>query len=206
MARPQAGRSLTREDVVEAAARLLDERGVGGLTLAELAKRLGVRSPSLYNHVDGIEGLTRQLRLRALVGLRDALAAAALGRSGREALAAICAAYRGFAASHPGLYSLTVRSAETEGDEDEAVGAGTVQVALSVLSGYDLQGAEAVHATRILRATLHGFAALEASGGFGLDLPIDDTFDLTVEALHQALLALSRNAARDKAPVAGADD
>ena len=54
---------LDRAAVVEAAARLVDEEGVEQLSLGRLAERLGVRSPSLYNHVankdeiiDGIDG------------------------------------------------------------------------------------------------------------------------------------------------------
>lgn len=191
MARPAGGRALTRDAVVDAAAALVDERGPDGLTLSELAKRLGVRSPSLYNHVDGVEGLQRELRLRALADLREALARAALGRSGRDALAATCRAYRSFVAEHPGLFALTTRSTEGPDAEVRAAGADTVRIVLAVLRGYGLDGDDAVHATRMLRSTLHGFAALESSGGFGLALSVDDSFELTVELLHQALLALA---------------
>ncbi|MGI8712393.1 MAG: TetR family transcriptional regulator, partial [Solirubrobacteraceae bacterium] len=52
---PRAG--LDAEAVVTAAARLADAEGLECLTLARLAQRLGVRSPSLYAHVDGLEEL-----------------------------------------------------------------------------------------------------------------------------------------------------
>ena len=63
---PRAG--LSREAVVQAAAALADEEGLEEVTLAELASRLGVRTPSLYNHVAGLEGLRREL---ALLGTRE---------------------------------------------------------------------------------------------------------------------------------------
>jgi len=50
---PRAG--LTAEAVVAAAGALADERGLDGVTLSELAGRLGVRPPSLYAHVGGLE-------------------------------------------------------------------------------------------------------------------------------------------------------
>jgi TetR/AcrR family tetracycline transcriptional repressor len=43
--------ALTREDVVTAAVRLLDEVGLAGLTLRRLAKELGISAPTLYWHV-----------------------------------------------------------------------------------------------------------------------------------------------------------
>ncbi|GLZ76557.1 TetR family transcriptional regulator [Actinorhabdospora filicis] len=42
---------LTREAMVAAAMRLLDEVGLDGLTVRRLAEELGVRSPALYWHV-----------------------------------------------------------------------------------------------------------------------------------------------------------
>jgi len=201
LARPAGARALTRAAVVEAAAELVDERGPQGLTLAELAKRLGVRPPSLYNHVDGLDGLLRELRLRALNDLERALARAALGMSGRDALAAICRAYRAYALEHPGLYGLTVRSTEGKDPEVQAAGAGVVEVALAVLRGYGLEGDEAIHATRIVRSTLHGFAALEGAGGFALGQPVETSFELAIELLHGALLSLAERGAQ--APTEG---
>ncbi len=195
MTRPTRSRTLSREAVIEAAASLLDERGRDGLTLAELAKRLGVRSPSLYNHVDGLDGLLHELRLRALNDLRRALERATIGRSQRDALAALCLAYRAYVHEHPGLYGLTVRSSAAPDAQEQQAGQAVVEVALAVLHGYGLHGDHAIHATRFLRSALHGFAVLELEGGFGLDLSVNATFDLTMEALHRALLTLSDTAA-----------
>ncbi len=50
------------------AAALADAEGLAALTLARLAARFGVRAPSLYNHVSGLEALHREL---ALLGLRE---------------------------------------------------------------------------------------------------------------------------------------
>jgi AcrR family transcriptional regulator len=49
--RPRRAAPLTRERIVEAAAALLDERGIDGLTVRNLAQRLAVTSPALYWHV-----------------------------------------------------------------------------------------------------------------------------------------------------------
>src|SRR6266705_5230572 len=64
---------LDQATVVEAAAKLVDEEGIEQLTLGRLAERLGVRTPSLYNHVAGLPGLKRKLALSCLRDLLDRL-------------------------------------------------------------------------------------------------------------------------------------
>ena len=54
---------LAKASVVEAAAKLIDEEGIAQLSLGHLAERLGVRTPSLYNHIAGLPGLKRDLSL-----------------------------------------------------------------------------------------------------------------------------------------------
>ncbi|MFD1774919.1 TetR family transcriptional regulator [Paenibacillus rhizophilus] len=44
--------------MVTAAAQIADEYGMEGVTLAALVAKLGMRSPSLYNHINGQSGLT----------------------------------------------------------------------------------------------------------------------------------------------------
>src|SRR5215213_11522535 len=88
---PRAG--LSRAAVVEVAAALADEGGLEELSLVDLAERLGIRKPSLYNHVAGIGDLRREL---ALVGLRElgrSLSRAAAGKAGDEGLFALAYAY-----------------------------------------------------------------------------------------------------------------
>ena len=57
---------LDHDAVIDAAAALVDEDGVEALTLAALAARLGIRSQSLYAHVDGLDGLLRDLALHSV--------------------------------------------------------------------------------------------------------------------------------------------
>ena len=177
---PRAG--LDREAVVTAAAELADAEGLEAVTLARLADRLGVRAPSLYVHVDGLPDLRRRLAARGVRELTAALQGAAAGRAGGDALAAFATAYRAYAREHPGTYAATQRAA----DLDESADA-LVDLVLAVLRGYGLEGDDAVHAARTVRSALHGFAALETGGGFGIPLDLDETFARLVGVLDRGL-------------------
>src|SRR5690242_8735185 len=172
---------LDHAAVIQAAAKLADAEGLERLTLATLAGRLGIRTPSLYNHVDGLEGLRRDLALLGYRQLGQSLARATIGKAGDEAVVALAEAYRAFAQAHPGLYVAALQSPVPADDQAQAAASEVVEIVLAVLAAYRLHGDEAIHATRALRSALHGFVSLEASGGFGIPLDLDESFRRVVQ-------------------------
>jgi AcrR family transcriptional regulator len=180
-------RGLDRAAVVEAAVAIADREGLEQLTLAAVAAQLGIRVPSLYNHVDGLDGLRRELALRGLQKLESRMTRAAVGKAGGDAVLALADAYRSFAREHPGLYAAGLRAVGEEDKELQAVGAEVVQVVLAALEAFGLGGKDALHAARALRAIVHGFVALEAAGGFGLPLDLDESFRRLVVAYIRGL-------------------
>src|SRR2546430_3445764 len=101
---------LDQASVVEAAVKLIDEEGIEQLSLGRLAERLGVRTPSLYNHVAGLPGLKHDLALFCSRELLDRLLHATIGKSRAEAIFAFANAYRAYAREAPGRYGLTLQA------------------------------------------------------------------------------------------------
>lgn len=179
MARP----GLTPDHVVGTAAVIVDAEGrVESLTLARLAKRLGVKTPSLYNHVAGLDDLVYRVGLQTLEELGEACRRAAMGRAGANALAALADAYRAFAFRRPGTYPLTQVARPGDPVWEKATGE-VLEPLLVILAGMGIEGDDAIHAIRVLRSALHGFASLEVSGGFGIDLSVDDSFRRMVDSV-----------------------
>jgi len=176
-------RGLDRARVVDAAGQIADAEGLGAVTLARVAAALGVRSPSLYNHVAGRDGLLRGLAAQSTRELAEALRRAATGRAGDDAIAAVAEAQRAYALAHPGRYATTVAAPAAGDAEHERAAAEAVDVLTTVLGGAGLDGDELIHAVRGLRSAVHGFAAIEAAGGFALNVDRDDSFRRLVNAL-----------------------
>jgi len=169
---------LNRSAVVQAAAGLADSLGdLNRLTLAEVAAQLGIRIPSLYNHVDGLDGLRREVALLGLRELTEAIQSAAVGRAGEDALVAIAHAYRNFARTYPGRYAATLEAPEPGDEELSAAAQKLWLLLLRVLESYHFSEADAVHIVRGFRSTLHGFVTLETLGGFKMAVALDESFD-----------------------------
>ncbi|MEA2125010.1 MAG: hypothetical protein QOI80_1792 [Solirubrobacteraceae bacterium] len=180
-------RGLTPDRVTDAALAIADADGVDAVTIARLAAELGVRPPSLYNHVASRNDLLRGVALRALDAVARRFADAAAGRSGPAAVTALAHAWRDYAREHPGAYQATVHAPQPDDAELQAAGQRVVDVVVAALRAWELDEDDALHAVRVLRAALHGFAALETGGGFGIPLDIDESFDRLVATLIAGL-------------------
>ena len=181
---------VTLDAVVAAATVVADRDGLAALSLGPVAAALGVRPPSLYAHVDGLDGLRRQLCLAAGRELGARMRAAADGADDPvAALTAIGTAYRTFARAHPGLYAALLPVPRADEDpEGAAAVAAPVEVLVEVLTGLGVEPARHVDLIRALRAMLHGFVDLENGHGFGYADPVDRSFDVALALVVAAVV------------------
>ncbi len=185
---PRAG--LNTADVVAAGADLADEAGIGSVSLAALAGRLGVRPPALYKHVDGIGDLQRRIATLAMTEVGDALRDALQGKSGVAAIGALFATLRSYIAAHPGRYAATT-GAPFQGHDDPLLAAATrvIDSLRAVLSGYGIRPRDLDHAIRMLRCTIHGYAALQTADAFQWGNDPDQSVAWMVRFFDTALVA-----------------
>jgi AcrR family transcriptional regulator len=166
---------------------LLNRVGAEGLSLAELAARFRVRTPSLYNHVDGLDGLRRDLALKGLQDLISAVQTATTGLSGREALLAAAGAYRDFAHTNPGLFQFTLRPVEADDKDLAAANQALQQLIVAALRGYHLNAETAQAGAVAVRSALSGFSMLETAGSLASVEDLDARFAAMLDLLDRGL-------------------
>ncbi|MER5361096.1 TetR/AcrR family transcriptional regulator [Streptomyces sp. NPDC002785] len=185
----RAGRvGLTTERLVRAGAELADEAGFEQATPAELARRFGVRTASLYSHVKNAHDLKTKIALLALEELADQVSTAVAGRAGKDALTAFANVYRDYALKHPGRFA----AAQFRLDPQTAAASAGVrhaQMTRAILRGYNLAEPHQTHAVRLLGSVFNGYVGLETAGGFSHSTP--DSQESWTEILN-ALDALLR--------------
>ncbi len=184
---------LDQKIVVQAAAELADAGGLHEVTLATLAAKLGVRTPTLYHYIGGLAGLRRELALLGCRELAHHLGQAVMGRAGDEALIALAYAYRAFVNEHPGLYTATVQAADPADTEMTAAQTEVVVIAMRMLSGYHMNYEETIHVVRMLRSLVHGFATIESNGGFGMPVDLNETFQRLLNIFLRGLAEDRKN-------------
>lgn len=102
--RRQRRRQETIEQVLDVAVEVMADHGVAGLTLGEVARRMGIRPPSLYVYFDGKHALYDALFERGWHDLLGTMRAAHAAADGRDPAADVLAAESAFvrwAVEHP---------------------------------------------------------------------------------------------------------
>ncbi|MCP3996393.1 MAG: TetR/AcrR family transcriptional regulator [bacterium] len=175
---------LTLQDVIMAAAEIADKNGLEAASLRAVADELGIKTPSLYNHVNGLAGLRRELALYGAKHLAEVVTGARGEGEPVELVRRSAHAYRRFALKHQGLYQ-AMFPAPRPGEDDELYEAMAAPVATLTATLVDagIDEGETVHVIRALRAVVHGFIDLETKDGFGMPIDVDVSFEKAVDTV-----------------------
>ena len=194
-----------KEALLEAARRFIAERGIGGFTLVDAARLVGVTPAALYRHFRGREALLEELAGRGFAELAARLARALTSRgTPLERFTRMGETYLAFAEEEPAYYAAIF---ETRGGQaaSEGFDAATAAGTAARPSPFDLL-VEALQATftdgfggvapRFIAlevwALAHGLATLSAAG----HLPRGPGFPDKYELLRAGVLALVHGAGR----------
>ena len=174
---PKGENQLSRDAIVEATLTVIDTDGVRAVSMRAVGRVLGVDAKSLYNHVEGKDGLLDAVaeRLLGAIALPDPTG------DTRADLRAISYAFRARALAHPEAAALvlTRQLASLEG-------LAPVEAVLRVLRSAGCYPAEAVQLLRALVAMLIGTLLRELNAG-----PTYGTADTQAIAQRQSILANS---------------
>lgn len=176
-------------EIVAAGRHILDANGLGAVTMAAIAERVGVRPPSLYKRVSSRQELVGLIAEDAAADLAARLAAADPGAGDpRVRLEALASALRGFARSRPAAYRLVF----SPGDDGAGLSPELLQATSAPLFAVVAELAEPEHAleaARTVTAWMTGFIAMELGGEFRLGGEIDAAFDYGIARIADAITA-----------------
>lgn len=183
-------RGLDTQTILNAAAELAEAKGLENVSLLQVAEKLGVKSPSLYNHLSGVQELSSGIAKLAIARLESTIRNAAVGRSKEKALTAIAVAYRKFAKESPELYKAILRFPDYGDSGVKEAGHAVVRILYQVMEPYHYSKEETIHFVRGFRSALHGFVSLEEAGFFqGTEANEDTSFERLVSRLLSTLTA-----------------
>ncbi|MEC1920564.1 WHG domain-containing protein [Bacillus subtilis] len=183
---------LTQKMIVDAAAEIADQEGLNSVTLAALSKKMNVRSPSLYNHINGLQAIRTELAVSGLTKLYEQMAASVAEQKGDDAMFSLAHAYVDFAVENPGYYEASLLKVQDERAKIAAEQIVRLVSKLLIESGYANEKT-AIHATRGLRSLLHGFTALIAKEAFERLEEISESLSFSIRTFLSGLLINNKN-------------
>jgi len=169
---------LTKTGILDAALSLAEQHGYEAVTMANIARSLTIKPPSLYNHFKNLEEIKQAMAEASQKQLYEALKGT---EQTAQPMLSLAKAYVTFANTNPGLYA-----ASLPGGNGEYANA-LVQLVGAALQSYELENEKKIHAIRGFRSMLHGFVDLINRDGFKLDVGLEASLEEVVDIFERGL-------------------
>jgi AcrR family transcriptional regulator len=164
--RPMPSASTTRETLLDAALRLLEERGPGALRIRDVAAAAEQSTMGVYTHFGSKQGLLEQLYLLGFRRLEERLDTVPSGGQSQQELLAFALAYRAFALDNEALYGLMFERATPDfvpSDASRLAGLATFEMLAARVARWRPDVAGPAAAAHLVWATMHGLVSIELS-------------------------------------------
>ena len=156
--------STTRETLLEAALRLLAERGPGALRIRDLAAAADQSTMGVYTHFGSKQGLLEQVYLHGFRLLEEQLDGVPSSGEDRPELLTFAQAYRAFALDNEALYGLMFERASPDfvpSDASRLAGLATFEMLATRIAGWRPERTDPGADAHLMWATMHGLVSIE---------------------------------------------
>lgn len=197
---PRTAEPQVRQQLIDAAARLLADEGPAALSTRRLAAEVGTSTMAVYTHFGGLPELVRAVVGEGFSRLAAHLDAVPETDDPLADLAALGEAYRANALDNPQLYAVMFGSASLGGyrlhDDELDEGRYTFDVLVAatrrvIEAGIFILGDPEAMAAQLWSAT-HGFVMLELAGYFAAEREpdaVDDVLNPMLTGIVTAMFA-----------------
>jgi AcrR family transcriptional regulator len=161
---PVPSASATRETLLDAALRLLEERGPAAVRVRDLAAAAGQSTMGVYTHFGSKQGLLEQLYLHGFERLAEHLESVPSGGRGRSELLDFALAYRAFAVDNEALYGLMFERATPDfvpSDASRRAGLSNFEMLAARIADWRPDFEDPASEAHLVWASMHGLVTIE---------------------------------------------
>ena len=185
-------KGVTEESIIEAAARIVNEQGEDALSLKGLAQDLGIKAPSLYNHVASLENVKERLMLYGWSHLEERMVRATMGVTGYEAMRRLSWAFYDYVEVNRGVFGIMMRYNKYSNEETVHSTERLLQQIQILMDSVGIGREDCVHVVRLLRSFLEGFFLITNNQELQQDNSIRESFEFSLSVLVEGFRAIAR--------------
>lgn len=174
---------LSREKVIERAATLANEKGLEYVTITTLADYLGIKKPSLYNHIKSQEDIYHGIMIYGWQNGAEKIAENIVEEDAHEALRKYAYAFYQYAMDNPGIFEAMLWYNKYKSEELIKATEKIYTFFFAQTDKLHIDREVANHLLRTYRAFLEGFLLLVIHDSFGNPISIEKSFALSLDVL-----------------------
>lgn len=159
-------RNLTKEKIVAAARELAGEIGMQQVNFQNLADKLAISYPSLYNHFKNMGAVKKAMTAQLIAELNERLRRVLVGKSMAQAIKIYAVEYEQFASENQAVYEVLINVPKTQDELLIDAMHETNDIFIQILENYELNAVERTNKSREFRSLIHGYISLRSLGYF----------------------------------------
>ena len=174
---------VSREAVIRTASELIDEKGLYQVALKDVADKLGIRTPSLYNHIDSLDELLHEVAHAGMRAMNTQMMQSVLGKTAKDALKAAAVEYLNYMILHPGIYE-TIQWISFHGTKETEALLEQYHSLLQVLvRSCDFPSEKTSEIVDMFTGLLHGYTTQQLGKALKTPDPVRRQLCLAIDAL-----------------------
>ena len=162
-------------------------RRVCQFVFKKVAKKLKIKSPSLYNHISNLEDLKNKISLYGWKQLEEKMLLSIVGESGYEAIKCMAYAFYDYSTENKVIFEAILLYNKYMIEDGNQVTHNTFDILFKILRKQNLSDETINHFIRTLRVFLEGYDLLVNHQAFGHPLSIQKSFDFSLNILINGL-------------------
>ena len=183
---------LTHEKVIENAANLANKKGLSYVTISSLAEFLGVKKPSLYNHIKSQEDIYEGIMIYGWKNGVQPIAENLHENNPQKALKKYARAFYKYALDNPGIFEAMLWYNKYKSPELIEASEKIYDFFFTQTDKMNIARESANHLLRTFRAFLEGFLLLVIHNSFGNPISIEESFELSLDVLIGGMKKIKR--------------
>lgn len=181
------GIGLTREKVLEEAGVLANEQGLHAVTITNLATHLGIKKPSLYNHIKDQEDIVSGIMVLGWKYVSDEICQNITAEDAKQAINELSHAIYDYAIANPGIFEAMLWHNTYENEDLMRVSEGLYSFFFCQTDKLGIGRNTANHLLRTYRSLVEGFILLVIHNSFGNPVSIEESFQISIDLFLNGL-------------------
>ncbi|MDN9333396.1 TetR/AcrR family transcriptional regulator [Clostridioides difficile] len=157
---------VSKKMVIQTASDIADKSGLNSVSLKIVADKLNIKTPSLYNHIESLTELLREVAHNGMRIMNERMVKVAVGKTGKEAIQLISIEYLNYMIEHPGIYE-TIQWAGWNGTEETAtIFNNYLSLLTTLIQSCNLNKDKTLEILNMLTGIIHGYTTLQLRNAF----------------------------------------
>lgn len=182
---PRTG--LSREEILQKAIELANEKGINYLSVTTLSECLGIKKPSLYYHVQTVEEVIQLIMIYGWQKVSTEIVEQAEDENPETAINNYARLFYKFAKENPGVFEAMLWYNKYVSDQLKNATEGLYKFFFEQTGKMGIGLEKANHLLRTFRAFLEGFILLEAHNSFGNPASVEESFEISLQVLIEGM-------------------